>query len=444
MDLKAELPKPSGISIIKAAQAGINPEKFFKKCAKKSGDLFCISLPGTGKIYFTGTAEGAKDIFSASPDTFVPLTPNPIEPILGPKSLILLGGEEHKRERKLLNPPFHGERMEAYGRIIQEITLQQMEKFQAGQNINVEETMKAISLEVIIRSVFGITEPELIKKFTDAIISFSSGFSMWLFMFPFLRKQFLGISAWDKFIQAKKEFNNLLSQEIIKRKQEKVNYREDILSLLLEIKYDDGSELGADELNDELRTLLVAGHETTSTGLTWALSYLSYLPEVKEKLLTELNDLGQKPSPEQLTQLPYLDAICKEALRIHPVVPIVFRKVVKPFSFRGHHIPVGKNVAVCISLLHQDETIWDQPLEFIPERFIQKKYSPFEYAPFGGGARRCIGAAFAHYEMKIILGTLMSIGKFGELKKEPSPPKVKGITSSLRETVLIKYLGREI
>ncbi len=440
MATQKKLPK-SSFSIIKAIQAGSDPEKFFRECAKESGDPFGVYLPGAGDIYFTGTEDGTREIFSAPPDTFVPLESNPLEPMLGPASLLLMGKEKHRKERKLLSPPFHGERMRAYGNTIQDITLKKMLSWKAGKPLNVEAIMQEISLEVILRAVFGIEQPKRIKAFIASVSAFSNGYSQWLFMFPFLRTSLLGFSSWDKFVKARDEYNDLLGEEIEKRRKEDLGSREDILSLLLEIRYDDGSSLDGDDLKDELRTLLIAGHETTATGLAWALSFLSCNKESKQKLLNELVAVGPAPLAETLIQLPYLDAVCKEALRIHPVVPIVWRKVVEPFTLQGYNIPVGKGVGVCMSLLHHNETIWKDAQTFNPDRFLENKYSPFQYAPFGGGARRCIGAAFAQYEMKVILGTLMSQGIFDQLETEPAAPKVRGITDGFKDPVFIKFLG---
>jgi len=158
-------------------------------------------------------------------------------------------------------------------------------------------------------------------------------------------------------------------------------------------------------------------------------------------LMEELDHLEPDTTPEVLVAQEYLGAVCKEATRLHPSVPIVLRQVVKPFTLLGHSVPVGKCVGVGISLLHHSEDLWDQPLEFNPSRFIGRKYSPFEFAPFGGGARRCIGAAFANYEMKVVLGTLMSRGVFGELEREPDPPKMRSITDGFRRPVFLEYQG---
>lgn len=310
-----------------------------------------------------------------------------------------------------------------------------------GQTIDVEATTQEITLAVIIRAVFGVEAPERIKSFITAIENFSSSYTQSLFMFPFLRKCFFGVGPWDKFIAARANFDALLDEEIQQRRNQDTSQREDILSLMLDVRYDDGNELDGEDLRDELRTLLVAGHETTATALAWALTFLSYKSNIRDKLRMEIGSLGDCPHPETLVKQPYLEATCKEALRLHPVVPIVLRRVVKPFSLRNHSIPVGKSVGVAISILHHHDDIWEQPSQFNPERFVGYKYSPFEFAPFGGGTRRCVGAAFAMYEMQVILGTLMSKAVFSEIRTEPVPPKMRSITSGFREPVFVEYLG---
>jgi cytochrome P450 len=183
------------------------------------------------------------------------------------------------------------------------------------------------------------------------------------------------------------------------------------LSLLASARYEDGAALTRDELIDELTTLLVAGHETTATALVWALAYVHAAPAVLAKLDEEVRGHGND-APERLTELPYLGATCSEALRVHPVVPVVVRRVVRPFRLRGVDVAHGGAVALATTVLHARPELYPEPKAFRPERFLERKFGPFEYAPFGGGARRCVGAAFAGYEMKVVLGTLLANVRF--------------------------------
>jgi cytochrome P450 len=201
----------------------------------------------------------------------------------------------------------------------------------------------------------------------------------------------------------------LFLDEIAERRRRGGEGREDMLSLLMDARYEDGTALDDGELVDELRTLIVGGHETTTTALVWAMFHL-HRPGAQQALATLREELapreGAAPA-DALGQLPYLGAVCSEALRLHPVVPIVPRRAVRPFSLRGHTVRPGQNVSVVTTLLHVHPEVWSEPERFQPERFVSKKYTPFEYAPFGGGVRRCIGAAFGTYQMRIVLGSVI-------------------------------------
>ena len=397
------------------------PERFFAKRAEKEGDPFRVRFPGVGDVLVTGHPEGARDVFSAPPEAFVPAGPNPVEPLLGAGSLILLGGDGHRRERKLLTPPFHGDRLRAYGRIIEERTREEVTAFAPGERIDVQRATRAITLDVIVRAVFGVHEPAARARFHDAIVAMLDGYTMPLVAFPAARRAVFGKGPWPRFLAARERFRGLLREEVERRRREETSDRDDVLSLLLSARYDDGSALGDDELLDELSTLLVAGHETTATALAWALHFLHRDGDLLAALRTEL--AAGPGTPEAFLEQPLLGAVCQEALRLHPVVPIVLRRVVAPLTVRGVALRAGDAVAVAVTLLHANPGIWLTPDRFVPDRFVTRRYSPFEYAPFGGGARRCIGAAFALYEMKVVLGTFLRHRRFG-LSSGPTPNRV--------------------
>jgi cytochrome P450 len=231
------------------------------------------------------------------------------------------------------------------------------------------------------------------------------------------------VSPWGRFTRTRDAVCALFSEEIAGRRRSGTEGREDILSLLMDAQYEDGSRLSEGELIDELRTLIVGGHDTTTTALVWALLHVHRTPAALAALREELAPLGPSPSADALTQATYLGAVCSEALRLHPVVPIVPRRAVLPFTFRGRQVAPGENVAVATTLLHTDPGVYPDPHRFSPERFLSKKYTPFEYAPFGGGARRCIGAAFGAYQMRIVLGTVVAATRF-EPHRGPEPHRV--------------------
>jgi cytochrome P450 len=195
------------------------------------------------------------------------------------------------------------------------------------------------------------------------------------------------------------------------------------------------------EVKDELRTMLIAGHETTAIGMTWALHHLHRDPEARRRLEEELAPLGPKPEPEALTRLPWLSAVCDESLRLHPVIHLVTRKLRRPFTLRGYELPAGMGLMVAIIRIHAHPTVYPEPERFRPERFLERKYSPFEYLPFGGGNRRCLGAAFALYEMKVVLGSLLAAHRFESTQDTPIRPVRRHVTMSPDRDVVLRYSG---
>jgi cytochrome P450 len=415
----------------------IDPEGFFERAAARRGDPFVVRMPSIGEVLTSGHPDGARELFTAAPDTFEPLRPNPVEPLLGHHSLLLLAGERHRRERKLMTPPFHGERMRAYGEIIAERTRAELATWRPGAILVLGQAMRRITLDVILQAVLGVEGEERSGRFRAVVGAMLDAYTPPLLVLPAIRRR-LGVGPWDRFVRARDAVRALFSDEIQARKKSGTAGRQDILSLLMDARYDDGSALSEDELIDELRTLIVGGHDTTTTALVWALLHTHRSPAALAALRAELAPLGPRPSPDVVDKLPYLGAVCSEALRLHPVVPIVPRRVVQPFSFRGHPVAPGECIAVAITLLHTNQAVWSEPLRFVPERFLSKKPTPFEYAPFGGGARRCIGAAFGAYQMRIVLGTIMAGARLRQ-HEGPVPARVlMNITMAPRGPVRLR------
>lgn len=372
----------------------------------KYGDIFTARVVN-GTVVVVGNPAGAQTIFSADADTFVPFASTTMKPLIGGNSILFLTGQRHKRERKLLVPPFHGERMRAYGDIIRDATLNTASHWIPGTPMPFQTSTQAISLEVIIRAVFGIEEQSRVDETRNKIIEFASELSPLLLFFPFLQRSFGGYGPFARFQRMRAELTALLQNEIDTRRRA-ADPGSDILSLLLAARHEDGSAMSNEELHDELITLVFAGHETTGIALAWALYWLLRNPDCMSRLMAEIDTLGREPLPEALARLPYLDCVVHETLRLHPIVPDIPRELVRPLELEGYTIPAGVGVAVATTLVHDRADIYPEPRRFKPERFLERKFSPFEYMPFGGGFRRCIGAAFATYEMKIVLGTILS------------------------------------
>jgi cytochrome P450 family 110 len=428
------------IPVVDALALARDPEGFLERRASGS-DPFTLRLPGVGEIVLTGTPEGAREVFSAPADTFEPLTDNPVEPLLGRHSLILLGGERHRRERALMMPAFHGDRMRAYGEVFRTLTLAEIARWQSGARIAIGSIAKRITLEAIIRAVFGVQDDARTEHFRRVIERALDAYTAPLAVLPVLRRRFGGMGPWARFERARSELLLLLAGEIDARRATGTKGREDILSLLLDAKYDDGASLSREELVSELCTLLVAGHETTATALVWALAYAHADERILAAVEQEQRSIDHKLDPRQLAALPYLDALCSEALRVHPVVPIAVRRALRPFRLRGVDIPAGGVLAVATTLLHTNKAVFPEPSRFRPERFLERRFSPFEYAPFGGGARRCLGAAFAMYEMKIVLGSIFGRARFAPAPAPALRPVLRNITMGPPDPIVLEYLG---
>lgn len=354
-------------------------------------------------LVITGDPAHTRQVFSAQPETFAAYFET-IGPLLGPKSLIVASGQRHRDTRKLLSPPFHGARMRTYGETIAAITRRHAARWIEGQTFAMLDTTMAISLDVIIETMFGIRGDDQVRAFRRALRTLVKSFKAYWVVFPALRRHLGGFGPWDRFVAARRQVEQMLLAQIASRRAAPDD-RADILGMLLALRYDDGSPLPDDELIDNLFNLLIAGHETTGATLAWTFFHLGQHPSAFARLDAELDAAGD--DVDTLERLPFLEAVCHETLRLCPVTLLVARRLVRPLELGSHTLPPGTGVGVAPALLHAREDTFPRPHEFIPERFLGKTYSAFEYVPFGGGSRRCIGAAFSLFEMKIVLATLL-------------------------------------
>jgi cytochrome P450 len=355
-----------------------------------------------------------------------------LEFLMGENSLLLLDGDRHQRQRQMLTPPFHGERMRAYGQIISEIAEQVMNQWTVGKPFNIRVSMQEIALRVILRVVFGLDEGSRLEKLRSLVGStldlMTSPFNSSAFFFEFLKQDLGGWSPWGRMQRQIKQIDELIYAQIAERRAESNPNREDILSLMMSARDEAGQPMTDVELRDELMTLLVAGHETTASALTWALYWVDQLPQVRDKLLQEL-DVDTTANPSVIAKLPYLTAVCSETLRIYPIAANTFVRVVRsPIEISGYKLEPGTVVVPSIYLAHHREETFPQPKQFKPERFLERQFSPYEYLPFGGGNRRCIGMAFAMYEMKLVLATIVSRFQVSLVDKRPVIPVRRGLT----------------
>lgn len=360
-----------------------------------------------GPVVVTAEPELIRELFgNRDNELFSVFATSAMEALFGTHSVLTSFGETHKQERKLLTPPFHGERMRAYGSIMVEATRKAFTKLGRGRPFVAIEQTTDVSLEVIVRAVFGMETAEMVEQTERALRGMIAAVKpMFLFSKATQIAPF-GLGPWAAVERASADADRLLYEHIARTRPHAAG-REDILSLLIEARYDDGSSMSDQHIRDELRTLLVAGHETTAITLAWALYCVHRNPEVKRKLLAEIDELGDDPKPDVLAKLPYVGAVIDETLRIYPVIESVFRVLRKPWQFAGYDLPAGMTIAAAIWNVHFREDLYPNPHVFDPERFLTRKPKPYEYMPFGGGSRRCLGAAFAHYEACVALATIL-------------------------------------
>ena len=415
----------------------LRPLQLMEERNKKYGDFYQVKFKDAPPTIMTSNPQAIEDIFTTSPDKFdVGIGNKGLNFLLGNHSLILLDGKTHKNRRRLLMPSFHGESLQESSNEIVSITNKICNTWQTDKPFKVRPPMQEITLRVILNVVLGVDSGEKYERLrvllTQLLETFNNPFSSLLIFFPSLQKDWGKFSPWGRFVRLKSEIRQLIYSEIQERRDllasGKLDSR-DIFSLLISAKDENGESLTNEELHDQLITLLFAGHETTASALGWLFYWTHYLPEVKEKLLLELASLGENPDHIAINNLPYLDAVISETLRIYPIASAAFGRIItKPISLMGHTIEPRTWILASIYSLHHREDLYPDPKQFKPERFLERIYSPYEYMPFGGGNRRCLGSALALLEMKLVTATILQSFELELVSKSPMLPVRRGIT----------------
>ncbi|PSB01687.1 cytochrome P450 [Merismopedia glauca] len=420
-----------GSKLLKTLRAILQPIPYLESMRRRYGSIYQDTFYGFPPTVIVSEPQAIQEIFTADSQLFQSAASNKIlEPLVGGNSLLLLDGKPHQQRRKLLMPQFHGERVKAYSQVISETTRKVMDRIPINQPFVARPTMQSISLEVILQAVFGLKEgkryQEIKQILTEMLDVFNFPINASFFFFKNLQKDW---GAWGKFMRQKEQLSKLLYTEIQERRQQDYAQGEDILSLLLSVKDEDGNSLSDVELKDELITMLFAGHETTAIALSWALYWIHYQPEVKEKLLAEINSLNLATlDPNEIVKLPYLNAVCSETLRICPVAFFTFSRILQqPMKLMNYQVPKGTGLAVSIYLVHHRPDIYLEPQQFRPERFLERQFSPYEYLPFGGGHRRCLGMVLALFEMKLVLTTILAHYSLNLLENKRLSPTRRGL-----------------
>ena len=430
---KGSPPGPRMPAVAQTLAWALAPTALMDHCFRRRGEAFTLTFAPSGReLVMISDPAAVKTIMTAAPEVAPSAAGDtPIASIMGPSSVITLTGPEHMRQRKLLLPPFHGERMRAYEDTIEQATRRDMKSWPLGRPMKLSAHTRAITLEVILRAVFGV-EAERMGGLKGAIAELAEPMRT-LAMLRFALSAPSADRPAGAIGKALDKLDGLIYAEIERRReQEDLDEREDILSLLLQARDEDGEQMTDGELRDELVSLLLAGHETTATATAWAIERLVRHPDKLARLVDEI---------EADEEDEYMQAVIHETLRARPVVPGVVRLLNEPMTVGGYELPAGTRVVCSIYLTNNNPRVYENPKQFKPERFLGQAPDTFAWIPFGGGIRRCIGASFAMLEMKVMLRTILK-------ELHPSVPKNsvwrKGEWNRRRAITLVPAAGTRV
>lgn len=381
---------------------------------RRFGDAFTLNLAGNGRFVMLSDPETVREVFRADPEVLHSGEANRLfTATVGRSSVLVLDEAPHARQRRVLVPPLKGERMRAFFEAMRLETLEAVRAWPRGTPFPALPTMRRITLRVILRTALGLAPGPLMDTFERKMEVFlSNGRQRYaLVMMTIVPIERLSGSRWVPLFRQLSDLDDDLHALIAARRRgDHLPEGENVLDDLLAARYEDGTPLDDREVRDALITILIAGHETTALALAWALIDIVPRPEVVDRLAVELRQVtgGAPPEAEHLPALEYLDAAIRESLRLSPVVPFVVRQTVRPFTAGGRAYPPGVVLCPCSYLVHRRDDLYPEPDRFRPERFLERKFGPHEWFPFGGGNRVCLGMPFALYEMKVLLATLLT------------------------------------
>jgi cytochrome P450 len=400
-------PGPTDLPAVQLLRWIRKPFPLLEECQSRFGDVFTLRVPGRAAPFVVvASPEAVKDVFALDGDVGHAGKANVIlRPLLGEHSMILLDGAEHARQRRMMLPAFHGDRLAAYGRTMADLAHAAIDRLPVGNPFPVVRAMRAITLQVIVRTVFGLQAGQGFTELTDVLSDAIDAAARPMLLLPFMQRDLGRWSPWGRFLRSSSRASRILRAEIRRGRAEGTRGRTDVLAMLLGARDEAGHPMSEDEVHDELVTLLVAGHETTATALAWSLRWLWVDPTLVTRLRAELATAGGEPSA--IAKLDLLDRTVRETLRLQPVVPLVGRVLQRDAKIGGVTIDKGNVVACAIYLVHRRSSLYPEPRRFLPDRFATFKPASWEWLPFGGGLRRCVGAAFALFEMKMVLAALL-------------------------------------
>lgn len=403
-------------------------------CRAEHGDAFSVMFLGfTTPMVMISDPDAIKALYRGRENGLPPGRTLTLEPVMGSRSVLLLEGDEHLSRRKAMLPAFHGERMRQYDSLIGDVTRSEIATWTEGNSFPIHERMQAVTLEVILRAVFGITDSARLERMRGVLAQMLADLAgPRLQLRVLLARRFGRSDPMEDVRRRGKAADDLIQAEIDERRSSPEVDRDDILSMLMASQFEDGGKISDEELRDQLITLLLAGHETTATALAWTFDLLLRHPQALAKLRAELEGEGDE----------YLRAVIAEALRLRPVVPLAGRRLQSELRVNGYHLPEGTDVTPAIWLAHTNPGVYPEPLEFRPERFIDGAPETYAWIPFGGGVRRCLGAAFAEFEMRIVLREVLSSCDLELASSKPERIARRNITFSPRRGTRVKVTGR--
>jgi cytochrome P450 len=396
------------VSPLRQLRSLMQPLSMYGWLKENAEDLALLRILGRDYVGIL-TPEGIRQVFAADPAGYDVFWKDSFAGLHGDGSLFVLVGDRHRKERQLLMPAFHANHFRTYGEAIRDITRQKTEKWRPGRTIKTTDTTLSISLDVIMRVVFGVVDAQLMqdgRRFVSALLK--TVHPLLVFM-PALQRPWFPL--WREHIRAKAQFSDWFNRYLDWRRA-RTEESDDVLGRMLAAHYEDGSQMSNADIQDELVTILLAGHNTTATAMAWALYELGRHPVDLERLRAELATLGPDPDPALTVKLPYLSAVCNETLRLHTVLAEIGRVLTAPLTLFGHTIQPGVSVMISVIGIHHDPVLYPEPYAFLPQRFIEHTYGPCEFLPFGGGHRRCLGANLSEYEMRIALAEIVTHWNF--------------------------------
>jgi cytochrome P450 family 135 len=425
---------PPGPRLPAAVQSAVwiaQPWKFMDRCAAHYGDTFTLRPLGDQPWVMVSHPDVVKEVFNGPPELLHAGEGNRILlPVVGANSVLLLDGDAHRRQRRLLMPPFRGNQLASYADTMAAVAKAEVARWPRGKPVRLHPLIQALTLEVILRAVFGLSEGRRRDQLRAEIVQMLSRATNFVGQVAFL----MGVgppraraAATGRLLRG---VDRLLYAEIAERRRaEDLDQRGDVLSTLLQARHEDGQPMSDVEIRDELMTLLLAGHETTATALAWAVERLVRHPDAQTRLTNEI----------RTGETQFRDAVVKETLRLRPVIPAVARRLTAPMTLGGVRLPAGVTVAPSVYLMHRRPDIYPDPTRFQPERFLDQRAGTYTWIPFGGGVRRCLGAAFAEYEMRVVLGELFDTCTVRPINERPEPDRRRGLAQApgRRTTVIL-------